>query len=540
MNGIARASLRRRKQIRSASLQAKRHRGAGAGRSGKAGRTRHLVVVLGDQLDDQSAAFDGFDQEQDAIAQMEVREEATYILQHRRRLAYFFASMRAFRDEQRASGRRVLYSELTDPANRGSLRGEVARRLEETGAEKAILIEPGDWRVRNELEALGPRVDIREDRHFLCSREAFDAFTKDRPSLRLETFYRFMRKRHDLLLDEKGGPLGGAWNFDAQNRASLGAARPPIPQPRRFSPPSAALEALALVAREFPQNPGRLDDFALPVTRSAALSALEDFVAHRLEAFGRYQDAMQSNEAILFHSRLSGPLNLHLLRPGEVVAAAIGNADAPLNSVEGFVRQVIGWREFIRGVYWRMMPSYADKNALGAELAVPRFYWTGETDMRCLAEAISHTIDHAYAHHIERLMVLGLFCQLLGVRPYEVHRWHMSMFWDAIDWASLPNTLGMSQYGDGGVVATKPYVASGNYINKMSDHCRHCRFDPNKATGDDACPFTTLYWDFLARHQQLFARNARMKFPYQNLARKSSADLREIRRQADRIKNCYS
>jgi deoxyribodipyrimidine photolyase-related protein len=495
--------------------------------------------VLGDQLDDESAAFDGFDPDKDAIAQMEVREEATYILQNKRRLAFFFASMRAFRDEQRASGRQVLYSELTDPANRGSFREEIVRRLEETGAEKAIVVEPGDWRVRNELEALRPRVEIREDRHFLCPHETFDAFAKERPSLRLETFYRFMRKRLDLLLDENGDPLGGAWNFDAQNRASLGA-RVPVPQPRRYSPPPAAREVLALVAREFPQNPGRLDDFTLPVTRTAALSALEDFVAHRLEAFGRYQDAMRSDEAILFHSQLSGPLNLHLLRPSEVIAAAIGNADAPLNSVEGFVRQVVGWREFVRGVYWRLMPSYADKNALGAELVVPKFYWTGETDMRCLAEAIGHTIDHAYAHHIERLMVLGLFCQLLGVRPYEVHRWHMSMFWDAIDWVSLPNALGMSQYGDGGVVATKPYVASGNYINKMSDHCPHCRFDPTKATGDDACPFTTLYWDFLARHKQRFAQNARMKFPYQNLTRKSSGDLRDIRRQADCLKSRFS
>jgi deoxyribodipyrimidine photolyase-related protein len=497
---------------------------------------RHLVVVLGDQLDAGSAAFYGFDPARDAILQMEVREES-YIRQHKKRLAFFFAAMRHFRDEQRAAGRQVFYSELDDPANRGSFAAELRRRAAELDPERLILLQPGDWRVQEQLSALGLPLEIHADHHFLCSHETFASFADEHPRLVLETFYRFMRRHLGVLLEPNGAPSGGKWNFDAENRAAFGRKPPPIPAPRRFPPDATTRGVLKLVAREFPDSPGRLEGFDFPVTRAQALQAFDDFITHRLGAFGTYQDAMLGGEPVLFHSRLSGVLNLHLLRPREVVDAVLANpSDAPLNAVEGFVRQVIGWRELVRGVYWRLMPAYAEANALDADMPVPRFYWTGETDMRCLAEAIGHTIDHAYAHHIERLMVLGLFCLLLGARPDEVHRWHMSMFWDAIDWVSLPNTLGMSQYGDGGIIGTKPYAASGNYINRMSDHCRHCRYDPHKADGDDACPFTTLYWDFLARHRARFARNPRMRYPYRNLARKGPDALAAIRRRADAIK----
>ena len=225
-----------------------------------------------------------------------------------------------------------------------------------------------------------------------------------------------------------------------------------------------------------------------------------------------------------------------MLNPREVVDRAIGALGrAPLPAVEGFVRQIVGWREFVRGIYWHFMPGYAERNALDAQHPAPRFLWTGETDMRCMAEATRHTIEHAYAHHIERLMVLGLFNLLLGVRPTDVHRWHLSMFWDAIDWVSLPNALGMSQHADGGVIGTKPYAASGNYIDRMSDYCRGCRYDPRKATGDDACPFTTLYWDFLARHRGRFATNPRMRYPYLNLDRKETGEVAAIRRRAEAL-----
>ncbi|MBV8521194.1 MAG: cryptochrome/photolyase family protein [Acetobacteraceae bacterium] len=499
---------------------------------------RHLIVVLGDQLDDESAAFDGFDAKQDAILQMEVREEATYIPQHKLRLAFFFSAMRHFRAMQESKHRRVFYSRIDDPANRGSFAGELSRWAGALLPQRLIVLEPGDWRVRQLLVKLNLPIEIREDRHFLCPHATFAAFYGEHRHPVLGTFYRFMRRRLGVLIESDNTPTGGAWNYDPQNRASFGRqGPPPIPSPKRFAPDSTTIEVVHLVERLFPGNPGRLDGFTLPVTRDQALASLADFVTHRLYNFGKYQDAMHTGEPVLFHSHLSGPLNLHLLRPREVVEAATANpSGAPLNSVEGLVRQIIGWREFVRGVYWHFMPDYADANALGAELPVPRFYWTGETDMLCLAEAIRHTIDHAYAHHIERLMVLGLFCLLLGVRPYDVHRWHISMFWDAIDWVSLPNALGMSQHADGGIMGTKPYVASGNYINRMSDYCRRCRYNPRNATGHDACPFTTLYWDFLARHEPRFAKNRRMTYPYQHLARKKPGEIAAIRCRADRLK----
>lgn len=497
---------------------------------------RNLVLVMGDQLDAHSAAFGGFDRSRDAVAMMELRHEASYVPQHKRRLAYFFAAMRHFAAALRAQGRRVIYSALTDPENRGDFAGELRRRVAALKPERVIVVEPGDWRVRQALLETDLPIEMREDRHFLCSREEFEAFADDHPSMVLETFYRSMRRKLGVLMEEDGEPSGGAWNFDKENRSAFGNRGPPlIPRPPRFAPDRITREVLEMVEREFAGNPGRLDGFALPVRRDQALKSLQDFVTHRLPEFGRYQDAMHSGEPLLFHSGLSGPLNLHLLDPREAIEAVLA-ASAPLNAVEGFIRQVIGWREFVRGTYWRAMPGYAEQNALGADLPMPRFYWTGETDMRCLAEAIGHTIDHAYAHHIERLMVLGLFAMLLGVRPYDVHRWHLSMFWDSIDWVSLPNTLGMSQHGDGGLVGTKPYAASGRYIDRMSDHCRHCRYKPDQALGEGACPFTTLYWDFLARHKQRFVKNQRMRHQYVNLARKTSSDLRLIRQEAESLR----
>ncbi len=501
-------------------------------------RVRNLVLVLGDQLDGASAAFDGFEPERDAVLQIEAREEATYVPQHKKRLAFFFAAMRHFAAEQRAGGRQVHYSRLDDPNNRRTLWGELARRAAELRPERVVVLDPGDWRVREHLAGLRLAVEFRRDSHFLCSTDEFDAFADAHPKLLLETFYRRMRVKLGVLVEPDGSPTGGAWNFDKENRAGFPRARPPaIPPPPRFQPDAITAEVLALVEREFPDSPGRLAGFDWPVTRAEALASLDDFVGHRLRLFGRYEDAMAVGEPFLFHSHLSGLLNLHLLRPAEVLEAVLANpADAPINSVEGFVRQLIGWREFVRGVYWRFMPEYAHRNALGAELAVPAFYWTGETEMRCLSQCIGHTLDHAYAHHIERLMVLGEFCLLLGVQPYEVHRWHMSMFWDAIDWVSLPNTLGMSQHGDGGLFATKPYAASGAYIDRMSNYCRHCRYDPKKSVGDDACPFTTLYWDFLAGREGRLRDNPRMRYPYLNLARKDASEMTAIRRRAGTIR----
>ena len=295
-----------------------------------------------------------------------------------------------------------------------------------------------------------------------------------------------------------------------------------------------------MVERRFPDSPGKLDSFDYPVTHDQARAALRDFIEHRLAQFGTYQDAMVSGEPYLYHSRLSCVLNLHLLDPRDAIAAAVQayeDGAAPINAVEGFVRQILGWREFIRGVYWLKMPDYAELNALDADLPMPAFMWTGETEMNCIAQSVGQLVEHAYAHHIQRLMVLGLFAMLLGVRPHDVHRWHMSMYADAVDWVSLPNVLGMSQYGDGGIVGSKPYAASGNYIIKMGDYCAGCRYNPKRATGEDACPITTLYWDFLSRNRRRIAGNRRMGFQLKNLDRKDDSERRAIREQAKVLKS---
>ncbi|MBL8659335.1 MAG: cryptochrome/photolyase family protein [Rhodospirillales bacterium] len=504
---------------------------------------RNLNIVLGDQLDRASTALADVHPQTDVVVMMEVDEEASYVPQHRLRIAFFLAAMRHHRDAMRRRGLTVLYSEMDDPANRGSFASELTRRVAEVGCERLIVTKPGDHRVETALRetaaGLGKPLEVRDDHHFIVQPKEFEAFAAGRKSLLMETFYRQVRSRIGALMDGDE-PVGGAWNLDRENRASFGKGGPPeIAPPLGFAPDATTQGAIDLVRKRFANSPGSLDRFDYPVTRDQARAALADFVDHRLEHFDRFQDAMALGRPFLYHGRLSCVLNLHLLDPREAVAAAEEAClagRAPLNSAEGFVRQIIGWREYIRGVYWREMPGYAERNALDADLPAPKFLWTGETDMACVRAAVGQLVDHAYAHHIQRLMVLGLLNLLLGVNPYAVHRWHMSMFADAVDWVSLPNVLGMSQYGDGGLVGTKPYCASGNYIDRMSDYCRSCRYDPKRATGANACPFTSLYWDFLARHKGRFAANRRMGMQLRNLERKPESEVRAIRRHAERLR----
>jgi deoxyribodipyrimidine photolyase-related protein len=374
----------------------------------------------------------------------------------------------------------------------------------------------------------------------MSTADDFQTFADGRKSLLLESFYRKMRRNHDILMKGKD-PVKGQWNFDKDNRKVFGKKGPPkIKAPRAFSPDRTTRDVIDLVTRKFPDSPGRLKHFDYPVTHAQALAALRDFVAHRLENYGTYQDAMVTDHPYLYHSRLSCMLNLHLLDPRKAIESALqayGDGKTPINSVEGFVRQILGWREFVRGVYWWKMPAYAEMNALAADLPMPAFMWTGETEMNCLHQCVGQLIDHAYAHHIQRLMVMGLFALLLGVRPYEVHQWHLSMYADAVDWVSLPNVLGMSQYGDGGLIGTKPYSASGSYIAKMSDYCAKCPYDPKSPLSENACPFTTLYWDFLSRNRNRLKNNPRMGLQFKNLDRKSDAERSEIRKKANRLKD---
>lgn len=508
---------------------------------------RRLCIILGDQLDKGSPIFDDVDPARDAIWMAEVHEEATHVWCHKLRIAFFFSAMRHFRDELRTKNLNVIYTKMhrRKSNDRGPSLDEVlAKDIREHKPERLTVVEPGDHRVRHQLQetadALGIPITILEDPHFLCSLDEFNAYANGKKSLTLENFYRMLRKKEDILLENASKPVGGKWNFDEDNRDTFGKDGPPEHKlPRRFQHDAITEEVLELVEKRFAKHPGSLDCFDVPVTREHALAYLRDFIEHRLPLFGTYQDAMWTNEDFLFHSRLSCLLNVKLLNPREVIDKAVTayeDGHAPLNSVEGFVRQVLGWREFARGIYWRHMPEYYTMNELGAEEDIPSFYWHGDTHMECIFQSMRNVINHGYAHHIQRLMVLGLFAQLYGVNPTKFHEWHMAMYLDAIDWASLPNALGMSQYGDGGIMGTKPYCASGAYINRMSNYCKNCKYNPGETFGENACPFTTLYWDFLGRHHDTFKKNRRMTFQIKNYERKNSGDRAAISRAANDLR----
>ena len=504
---------------------------------------RHLVIVLGDQLDPSSSALDGFDPARDAIWMAEVAEESTHVWSGKTRIALFLAAMRHFRDAQRALGRTVLYRSLDDTSD--TLAGALARSIAASKPERLIMTEPGDWRVQQSLEevAAATRVPLetRTDRHFFATLAEFNAHAKGRKQLRLEFYYRELRRQHGVLLDAKGGPEGGDWNYDAENRGAFGKKGPPEhAAPIAFPPDAVTREVLTLVNERFAAHPGDLTAFDWPVTPADARRALDDFIAHRFPRYGEFQDAMWHGEPWLFHSRIAAAMNLKLLDPREAVHAAeraYRAGEVPLAAAEGFIRQILGWREYVRGIYWLFMPRYLEGNALGAHETLPRFYWDGDTEMDCLRDAIGQTLRLGYAHHIQRLMVTGLYALMLGVEPKRVHEWYLAVYVDAVEWVELPNTIGMSQYADGGIMASKPYVATGKYIQRMSDHCSRCRFDPAKSTGDDACPFTTLYWDFLMRHEKLLAANNRMALQVKNLARIPAEERAAIQARATEIRS---
>ena len=510
------------------------------------------MIVLGDQLDRHSSALDGFDPDQDAIWMAEVVEESTHVWSAKQRIAVFLAGMRHFRDELRASGRTVLYRELEaavppaasgDPAGPASLVEALALDVAAHRPERLVVVQPGEHRVLASLQDAAVRLrtplEVRPDRHHLCSIEEFTEFAAGRKQLRMEHFYRLMRRRYGVLMDGEQ-PAGGSWNYDSQNRAAFPAAGPRmLPEPLLFAPDQLTAEVLDLVRVRFAGHPGSLDDFGWPVTPQQGHAALTDFVEHRLALFGRHQDAMWVGEPWLFHSRISVALNLKLIHPREVIAAAETawrEGRAPLAAVEGFIRQVLGWREYVRGIYWTRMPEYAQLNTLSADRPLPDWYWTGDTPMACLRDALDQTLRLGYAHHIQRLMVTGLFAQLLGVDPRAVHEWYLAVYVDAVEWVELPNVLGMSQYADGGVMASKPYVASGKYIARMSNACRACPFDPTLRTGPTACPYTTLYWDFLLRHDQLLAGNPRMALQVRNARALDPTERVAIRARADEVR----
>lgn len=510
---------------------------------------RNLIVVFGDQLNRDASAFDGFDSTCDAVLMAEIDDEATHVWCHKRRIALFFSAMRHFRDELLADRVEVHYHALTRHDSHES--GKDFARTFDTAVRELrpsalIATMPGDYRALSAIQDAAARtkiaLDVRPDKHFFCGIDEFQAYAGDKKRLVMEDFYRTMRKRYNVLLSDSGEPEGGAWNFDKENRKTFGRMGPAnMEPPLKFALDGTTEEVIELVQQRYADHPGSLEDFDLPVNRQQATAMLEHFIESSLPHFGAFEDAMWTGEPFLYHSRLSSSLNMHLLSARECVAAAVDayrRGAAPINSVEGYVRQILGWREFTHGIYWRHMPQYVHLNHFKCEMDVPSFYWDGETDMRCMRETMQHILRHGYAHHIQRLMVVGLFAMLLGVEPRKFHDWHLAMYLDAIDWVSLPNALGMSQYGDGGIVGTKPYCASGNYINKMSNYCGGCRYDFRKAVGEDACPYTTLYWDFLDRHQVEFRRNPRMGMQIKNLERrlKDEGEMAAIRTRATELR----
>jgi deoxyribodipyrimidine photolyase-related protein len=517
---------------------------------------RHLVIVLGDQLNRDASAFDGFDPAQDRVWMAEVAGESTAPLSSTARTVLFLSAMRHFAQELRDEGLAPDYATLGDSQAAGhqrladALRAAIVR-LQPAGL---VMTAPGDWRVLAELRAVaresGLPLDLRDDRHFLSTVRDFAAHARGRRELRLEPWYRLLRRRHGVLMEPAGDspkdgaqgdqPVGGAWNYDADNRASFGRTGPQdMPPPVRFEPDETTRAVMDDVRRLLPGLPGRADAFAWPVTRAQALQALDRFIRERLPGFGRHQDAMWAGEPWLWHAQLGAALNLKLLDPREVIAAAEAAwraGQAPLASAEGFIRQILGWREYVRGIYWTRMPDYAARNALDANEPLPAFFWTGDVPMACLRDTIGQTLEHGYAHHIQRLMVTGLYSLLLGVRPQEVHAWYRAVYADAVEWVELPNTLGMALYADGGEMASKPYAASGQYIARMSNHCQGCAFRPDRRVGADACPFTTLYWDFLLRHEARFAGHPRLALQVRHLERIDAGERAAIRAQAAAIR----
>ena len=526
---------------------------------------RHLVLILGDQLDESSSAFDGFDPAQDRVLMVEAFEESTHVWSHKIRTALFLSSMRHFAESLTARGWQVDYRALDSHGDKTLADGLLAA-IAEHQPQAVIGVEPGDLRVRQQIESAikseaasvgymrataqkdakkAPKTDNltgfltwREDKHFLCSLPQFRKWAGTSSSLRMEFFYRTMRKQYKVLVEGKANdePVGGQWNFDADNRKSFGKAGPQnVPKAIEYKPDAITQDVIKLVNTHFAAHPGQLDDFNWPVTRTQALVALKDFIDKRLPQFGPHEDAMWTNLDFGWHSLLSSSLNLKLLNPLEVVLAAEAaykKHDLDLASVEGFIRQILGWREFMRGVYFLDMPELKTANHYGHANALPKWYWTGDTQMNCMKQCIGQTLKNGYSHHIQRLMVTGMFGVTAEISPQQVCDWYLAVYVDAVEWVELPNTAGMALFANGGRFTSKPYVASGAYVKRMSNYCSGCKYEPETRVGANACPMTTLYWNFLDKHEASFAGNPRTALMVKNLQRMTPELRAQVRERA--------
>ncbi len=485
-----------------------------------------LRLVLGDQLSQSLSSLGDIDRNSDTVLMCEVMGEVTYVRHHKKKVALILSAMRHFADTLCEQGILVDYISLNDPENSGNFKGEVARAITRHDAERLIVTAPGEFRVLEDMQNwetdFGIAVEIRQDDRFLCSTEMFKSWAAGRKQLRMDFFYREMRRHHDVLMVE-GKPVGGKWNYDIENRERPDPSQQ-VPPPLQFLPDETSQTVLELVENYCAEHFGELDEFGFAVTRKQALQVLDHFIVNRLPLFGTFQDAMIEGEPWMYHSHIGFYLNIGLLGPGEVITSAQNAYEmgtAPLNSVEGFIRQILGWREFVRGIYWLKMPGYASQNFLAADRPLPDFFWTGDTQMNCLRQSIGQTQKYAYAHHIQRLMVIGNFALLAGLAPKFVNEWYLIVYADAFEWVELPNVSGMVLFADGGYLASKPYAAGGAYINRMSNYCQNCRYRVAEKNGSDACPFNYLYWHFLIKNRDKLGNNARLGMIYRSLDRMS-------------------
>ena len=500
---------------------------------------KKLILILGDQLDLKVAALRDFDIKTDQVIMIESMQEAQYVWTHKAKIALFLSAMRHFAKNLEDLHYPITYIKSSPLTLVEALKEKIVQEQ----IKHLICTEPGEWRLKQQIEELAKelsiRLEMREDDHFYCTHQEFIKWTDGKKELRLEYFYRLMRKTHHILIDAEGNPEGGQWNFDQDNRKPYPKKGPGIIEDHvLFEPNAITQEVLTFVNATYSNHPGSLEDFRWPVTRTQALEALEYFVEYRLRNFGVFQDAMWTDTPYGWHSILSSSLNLKLLNPREVIGAVLQawkKQSLDLSTVEGFIRQILGWREFVRGMYYLDMPQMAQDNYYDHQRPLPKWYWTGQTNMACMKDAIGQTLKYGYAHHIQRLMVTGNFALLAEILPSAVCDWYLAIYVDAIEWVELPNTAGMALFANGGRFTSKPYVASGAYIKRMSNYCGSCKYKPEVRFGESACPVTTLYWNFLMKHREQFEASPRTRLMTANLNRISDEDQNSIQKHSQYV-----
>ncbi|MFY9243682.1 MAG: cryptochrome/photolyase family protein [Polaribacter sp.] len=502
---------------------------------------KKLRLILGDQLNSEHSWCKN--QDKNVIyCLFEMRQETDYVTHHIQKIIGFFAAMRNFADELKSQNHKVIYYQLNDEENTQSLVSNLSKIIRENDIEKFEYQSPDEYRLDKQLSDFCKKINIESEvfstEHFYTEREDLKTFFKGKKQFLMESFYREMRKKHQILMVDQQ-PEGGKWNFDASNRKKW-KGDVLIPSAKNFD--NDVSEIVKDIEEAGVKSIGKINEkyFEYPISREQSIEQLEYFCEHLLVHFGDYQDAMHTDQIFLFHSKISFAMNTKMISPKEIITKTLATYrerkdEIDISQVEGFIRQIIGWREYMRGMYWMLMPDYKKENFLENKNKLPDFFWTGKTKMNCLKNAINNSLDNGYAHHIQRLMITGNFALLTQIHPDEIDAWYLGIYLDAIEWVQLPNTRGMSQFADGGKIATKPYVSSGSYIHKMSNYCESCKYNKNTKFDDDSCPFNSLYWNFLDEKQEQLSTNFRMKMMYSLLNKMSSEERSNIKEKANHI-----